>query len=75
MMGVPNRLPKTPGLVRVNVPPWTSSTLRRFVRARPAKSSTARAMPRKFFSSAFLMTGTIRPVSSATATPTFTSRR
>ncbi len=27
MMGVPKRLPKTPGFVTVNVPPCTSSTL------------------------------------------------
>src|SRR5438034_9163040 len=64
--GVPNRLPKTPGLVIVNVPPCTSSTLKRLVRARSARSFTARATPRKFFSSACLMTGTMRPASSAT---------
>ena len=73
MIGVPKRLPKTPGLVTVKVPPCTSSTLSFFARARSARSFTARARPSTFFSSAWWMTGTIRPQSRATATPRLTS--
>ena len=36
---------------------------------RPAMSAMARLRPSRFFSSACLMTGTMRPLSSATATP------
>ncbi len=74
MIGVPKSEPKTPGLVTVKVPPWISSGFRRFVRARSARSWDARASPRIDFSSAFLMTGTIRPQSSATAIPRWMSR-
>jgi len=38
-------------------------------RVRPARSFTARARPRKFFSSAALITGTMSPLSAATAIP------
>ena len=69
MIGVPNCSPKIPGLVMVKVPPPTSSGLSFLPRARSARSTMARAMPRKLFSSASLMTGTIRPQSSATAMP------
>ncbi len=69
MIGVPKRLPKTPGFVIVKVPPCTSSTFSFFVRARSARSLTAFAMPRRFFSSAFRTTGTMRPQSRATAIP------
>jgi hypothetical protein len=69
MIGVPNSEPNTPGFVTVKVPPWTSSTLQLLVRARSARSFTARARPSTFFSSALRMTGTIRPQSSATAIP------
>ena len=58
-----------PGLVIVNVPPCTSSGFSFFERARAARSSIARLSPSRFFSSAFLMTGTISPWSSATAMP------
>src|SRR5580704_13963670 len=51
------------------VPSATSSGLSFFARALSARSFMVRAMPRKFFSSAFLITGTIRPQSSATAMP------
>ena len=47
-------------LVSVNVPPETSSVASFLPRARSATSTMARAMPRKFFSSVFLMTGTIK---------------
>ena len=69
MIGVPKRLPKTPGFVIVKVPPWTSSTLSFLARARSARSFTARARPRTFFSSALWITGTMRPQSRATAMP------
>jgi hypothetical protein len=70
MIGVPNCSPKMPELVSVNVPPEISSGAS-FLRARAVgdRSTMARAMPRKFFSSVCLMTGTIRPQSSATAMP------
>ena len=67
--GKPNNPPKTPGLVMEKVLSATSSGLSFFARARSARSFMARAIPRKFFSSAFLITGTIRPQSSATAIP------
>ena len=73
MIGVPKSEPKTPGFVTVKVPPWISSGFSRFVRARSARSCVARARPRIDFSSAFLMTGTIRPQSSATAMPRWMS--
>src|SRR5437868_4118119 len=72
-MGVPMRPPKPPGLVIVKVPPCTSSGLSCFVRARSPRSLTARARPSSDFSSEFLITGTINPQSSATATPILTS--
>ncbi len=75
MIGVPNRLPKTPGFVIVKVPPCTSSTLSFLARARSARSAVARARPSTFFSSALWITGTIRPQSSATAMPRLTSLR
>ena len=67
--GVPNCSPKMPELVSVNVPPATSSGASFLLRARSAMSTIPRAMPRKFFSSSCLMTGTISPQSSATAMP------
>ena len=67
--GKPKSPPNTPGLVIENVLSCTSSGFSFFDRARSARSFMARAMPRKFFSSAFLITGTISPQSSATAMP------
>ncbi len=69
MMGVPNCSPKMPELVSVKVPPEISSGASFLPRARSATSTMARAMPRKLCSSVCLMTGTIRPQSSATAMP------
>ncbi len=69
MIGVPNRPPKTPGFVIVNVPPVTSSGLSCLVRARSARSFAARAKPEMLKSSARLITGTIKPQSRATAIP------
>ncbi len=57
MMGVPNCSPKMPALVRVKVPPATSSGASFLLRARSARSTMARAMPRKFFSSRLLDDG------------------
>ena len=74
MIGMPNCAPKTPGFVIVNVPPGTSSGLSCLARARSARSAIALLRPSRFFSSAFLMTGTISPQSSATAMPTLTCR-
>ena len=50
MIGVANRLPAVPWLVRVKVPPCTSSGVSRFVRARSARSLTARASSSRLFS-------------------------
>ena len=69
MIGMPNCAPKMPGLVMVNVPPCTSSGFSFFVARAAARSSIARLRPSRFFSSAFLITGTISPWSSATAMP------
>src|SRR5438132_582331 len=71
MTGIPNSAPNTPGLVIVKVPPATSSGFSCLLRARPARSATARLKPSRLRSSAFLMTGTINPQSSATAMPPF----
>ena len=74
MIGVPWNVPNPPGFVIVNVPPWTSSGMSFFVRARSARSATPRAMPSRFMPSTFLSTGTMRPLppSSETAKPRFT---
>ena len=74
MIGVPMIAPQPPGFVIVKVPPWTSSGISFFVRARSARSAIARASPRRFKPSAFLITGTINPFppSSATAIPRLT---
>ncbi len=69
MIGMPNWAPNWPGFVIVKVPPCTSSGFSRFERARSATSAMARLRPSRFFSSAFLTTGTISPSSSATAMP------
>src|SRR5439155_7930058 len=72
--GVPWNVPKLPGFVIVNVPPWTSSGVRRLVRARSAMSAIPRAMPSRLRPSACLTTGTMSPLppSSATAKPRLT---
>src|SRR5262245_53558474 len=59
MIGVPVSEPKTPGFVIVNVPSWTSRGSRRLVRARLARSLSARVRPVNDKLSAPLMTGTI----------------
>jgi hypothetical protein len=61
MTGVPKRLPKTPGLVMVKVPPCVSSGLSFLLRARSARSLAVLASPTRLSWSAFLMTGTSRP--------------
>ncbi len=58
----------------MKVEPSTSSGLSFFERERSPKSEIPRCRPRKFSSSAFFSTGTMRPQSSATAIPTFTCR-
>ena len=77
MIGVPWNVPKLPGFVIVNVPPWTSSGRSFFVRARSAMSWIARAVPVRLRSCALRMTGTMRPFpsSSATAIPRLTYGR
>ena len=52
-----------------NVPPCTSSGLSCRDRARAARSTIERCNPSTFFSSAWRITGTISPFSSATAIP------
>jgi hypothetical protein len=69
MIGVPNSSPKTPELVSVKVDPETSAGLSFLPRALSARSAIARARSAKLRSSASLITGTIRPHSSATAMP------
>src|SRR5215831_154833 len=69
MIGVPVSEPKTPGLVMVKVPSCTSRGSRRLVRARVARSLSARVRPVSERLSAPLITGTIKPQSSATAMP------
>ena len=64
--------PNGPGLVIVNVPPWTSSGASRLLRARVATSLMARARPTTFMVSAPFTTGTINPSSRATAMPRLT---
>src|ERR1022692_1706753 len=73
MMGVAITLPKLPKLVIENVPPCTSSGLSCRERARVARSTMERCRPSTFFSSAWRITGTISPFSSATAMPTLIS--
>ena len=77
MIGVPWNVPKLPGFVIVNVPPWTSSGRSFFVRARSAMSWIARAVPVRLRSCALRMTGTMSPLpsSSATAIPRLTYGR
>ena len=59
--GVPKRLPKTPGLVTVKVPPCVSSGFSFLVRARSARSLAVLARPTRLSWSALRITGTIRP--------------
>ena len=69
-MAIPNKLPKIPGLVIVNVDPNISSALRVLLLALKAKSDDDLANPTIFFSSQDLITGTIKLLSGrATATP------
>ena len=68
---MPNKLPKIPGFVTVNVEPCASSGFNLPFLARMAKSFVDLARPRKFNSSALFITGTMRLSSgNATATPT-----
>jgi hypothetical protein len=69
MIGVPMSEPNTPGLVMVKVPSWTSAGASFLARARAARSFSVRVIPERERSSARLITGTMRPQSSATATP------
>jgi hypothetical protein len=75
MIGTLISEPYGPGFVMVNVLPWTSSGTSFLVRARVAMSLTARAIPTAFIVSAPLITGTISPLSVATAMPRFTNPR
>ena len=74
MIGVPKSPPYTPGLVIVMVPFNTSSGRSLRVRARSARSAIASASPVSDFRCASLTTGTISPLSSATATPRLIGR-
>src|SRR5215470_13755534 len=74
MMGVPIKPPYWPGLVIVNVPSLTSSGVSFLFRARSPSSLSALVSPKRFFSSAFLMTGTIKPHSRFTAIPILIGR-
>ena len=58
MIGVASTAPNWPGLVIVNVPPWTSSGCRRFSRARAARSPIAAAIPSTLSRCAWRITGT-----------------
>jgi hypothetical protein len=59
--------PNIPMLETVKVPPWYSSGLRPPSRARLAKSFEVAEMADKVLLAASLMTGVMRPASSATA--------
>jgi len=66
--GVPWNVPYPPGFVIVNVPPATSSGTSFFSRERVARSAIAFAMPSRFIVSALRITGTMRPLPSASST-------
>ena len=74
-MGVKPSTPNIPREVTVNVPPATSSIPSWPSRARAASPAEASASWRRLFSCASLITGTIRPSSSATATPRCTGSK
>ena len=61
MIGVSNSAPRLPVLVRVNVPPPSSSGLILLLRVRSARSAILRASPARFKSPASWMTGTVSP--------------
>ena len=71
MMGWETVEPRTPVLFRVNVPPWTSSRVRRRERAREVRSATRWARPAMLNCWASWITGTISPSGPATAMPMF----
>ena len=71
MMGIVRLEPSQPVLSIVNVPPPKSSSRSLLARARAATSAMARLRPAIDSPSTSRMTGTIRPSSTATATPTW----
>src|SRR5438045_3553969 len=75
MIDAPQRLPFSPGFETVKEPPESSSAVTLPVRARAARSSSARARRSTLFSLALRMTGTSRPLSVSTATPRLMSLR
>ena len=75
MIGIVRLLPNQPVLSTVNVPPPKSSARNRLARARTATSAMAWLIPLMESWSTSRMTGTIRPSSTATATPRLTRRR
>src|SRR5438105_2440463 len=73
MIGIEAMEPVAPVLLRVKVPPWTSSGFRCLLRARSVRSVMARTRSVKPIRSASLTTGTISPSGgTATATPRLT---
>ena len=71
-IGITRLVPRYPVLSTVNVPPPKSSSRSLFARARLATSVIARFRPWIDSVSASLITGTISPSSTATATPMLT---
>ncbi len=75
MIGMPTRVPSTPGFVIEKVAPWISSGLSLRSRARDARSLMRFATPTRFSSSALRTTGTISPGLRSTAMPMLMSPR
>ena len=69
-IGVESSEPKTPPFVIVNVPPVSSSSVSEPSRARVAYATTDFSISPKVSASASRSTGTMRPRSVDTATPT-----
>jgi len=69
MIGVSNNAPLEPVLVRVKVPPPSSSGVILFSRVLAATSDILRAIPPMFKSPASFTTGTNNPRSVSTAMP------
>ncbi len=71
-MGVDNIEPNTPPFVMVNVPPCISSTVRTPSRALMARRLISPSISAIDMTSAFLTTGTIKPLGELTAMHTST---
>ena len=75
IIGIPNKVPKTPGLVIEKVDSWISSGDKFPERALSAKSAIFFDISVTLSESASLTTGTMSPGSKSTAIPIFTLLR